>query len=537
MYFKEQLLYDTLNQYENIIIYGTGDYAQEIYPQLERLGLKDKILCFTQTEKYHADMMNGIPVINIHTLACIKTESVVLIAVGKKYVDQIKYILLEYNYLNIVSLIDYQLSYSYTEKEFFALSIFEDYCEFIADWYVKTHMGNSDKQMVLGKLLSRGSSADSGVDRKLIVMICGTLSGRTIKFIEAFKENGFRVVLLKYFKCANPWSIERLECADIQIDNCCCIEEMLYHALQYRPLVYFFEPFWGDCRWAEIMIRCKRNFGKIVLALYDIMNFGYVGQSEEILSTEKYALEHADGILWRWFFKEYLEKKGFQYQGKSLQFIDYCKDSKSVIIPRRKENLLVKLCFVVGHGDEIVEDRTNDIDCMDWARLSEMLASIGNRTDCVFHFYTGSLCERNIGRCEEYKKTYKNFDYFLNTEYDELLKRMKEYDFGCDLFTDKKMPEENTMIGDYYGANIIYGVRNSYADFLEAGLPIITTNTPKLWEYLAKYDIVIKMNLSNLDIEYLKNHKNYYWNQVEMAKKELNMGYQMPRLIQFFNEV
>ena len=45
------------------------------------------------------------------------------------------------------------------------------------------------------------------------------------------------------------------------------------------------------------------------------------------------------------------------------------------------------------------------------------------------------------------------------------------------------------------------------------------------------------MNLANLDIDYLKQHKQYYWDKVKEAKKELNMDYQIPRLIQFFKEL
>ena len=260
MYFRNQLLYDTLNQYQNIIIYGTGDFAHEIYPQLKKMGLKEKISCFAQTEKSDIDSIDGIPVVSIHSHICVKSECVVLIAVSEKYTNEIKQILLNYNYLNIVSLVDYRIDYKRKQASFRNLTTFEEYCECIADWYVKTHTGNPDKQIVLQELLDRGNCADKEVDRKLIVMICGTLSGRDIKFIEALKKSGYRIILLEYFQWMPTWCVNRLQNANIQIEKCHCIEEMLYRALQYHPLVYFFDPSWGDCLWAEIMIKNKHYF-------------------------------------------------------------------------------------------------------------------------------------------------------------------------------------------------------------------------------------------------------------------------------------
>ena len=58
-----------------------------------------------------------------------------------------------------------------------------------------------------------------------------------------------------------------------------------------------------------------------------------------------------------------------------------------------------------------------------------------------------------------------------------------------------------------------------------------------MWEYLSPYKIVIKMDLSNLDIDYLKKNRNYYKQEVRKAQKELDINNQIIRLIHFFKEI
>ena len=68
-------------------------------------------------------------------------------------------------------------------------------------------------------------------------------------------------------------------------------------------------------------------------------------------------------------------------------------------------------------------------------------------------------------------------------------------------------------------------------------MPVITTWSSKMWEYLSPYKIVIKMDLSNLDIDYLKKNRNYYKQEVRKAQKELDINNQIIRLIHFFKEI
>lgn len=538
MHLRNSVLCNELNRYQKIIIYGTGYFAQKIYPQLIKFNLRKKIVCFTQTEECGLVSIDGIPIINIKKINYNKEECVVLVAVSVLYANEIKRTLLEFEYPHIVSLIDYRVHYQWLETDYRDLTSFEEYYEYIEDWHIRTQKCNKDGRAILQRGWDGKKSTRRKTDDNLVVWICGHLSSRTTKIIGALIRKGYRIVFLSYFDGANPWNLDELQQFNIQIYQCLYIAELLYWALQYNPLVYFFEPFWGNCLWAEIMLKYKKHFGKVVLALYDVMNDGYTGKTEEELATEKYALEHADGIVWRWFSKEYLEEKGFRYQGKSIQFLDYCYHKNEENVSYDLNPFAIKICFLSGYGDEYVEDRAYVTRYTDWARIGEILEKIGNRTDCEFHFYAGALQNNaNMERCEQYVKKYNNFKFFLGTEHKELLKRLKEYDYGCELWTGGETPPDDMPMGNYYGSIFNNSVRNAYFDFLSAGVPVITTQASRMREFLGAEEAIIQMTLSDLDIDYLIEHKQYYKEKVEEKRKEWDIDNQIPKLIRFFQEI
>ena len=97
---------------------------------------------------------------------------------------------------------------------------------------------------------------------------------------------------------------------------------------------------------------------------------------------------------------------------------------------------------------------------------------------------------------------------------------------------------DDVLIGNWwYGSDYTNSVRNAYFDFISAGLPVITTQGKRLWDYLSTYDITVKMFLEDLDIDYLKQHKAYYKENVKEARKDLDIDKQISGLIQFIKEV
>lgn len=523
MLFRTAVLCHDLNLYNNIIIYGTGDFSKEIYPYLIEHGLKEKIICFAQTKVDRNELLDEIPVMSLNEIQADKEKCVVLIAVSKVYENEIMQTLSEYEYPHMLLLTDYLFHYKWLEKDYAYLSSFEEYQRYMIDWCIRTNNEKPEKCPTK--------------DEHLIVMVNGHLSARTIKIARALKKKKYDIIMLNCSDGANPWCLDELRKLNIQIYQCRCIAEMLYYAMQFSPLVYFVEPRWGDCLWTEIMFRNKAHLGKMVLSLYDVLNDGFAEALEVDLATEKYALENADGIVWRWFSKEYLEKKGFCFQGKSVQFLDYC-DYEAVNDMRiTSDSSVVKLCALAGYADEYIMDRTYTTQYCDWARVGEILEVVGNRKDCIFHFYAGFLNDDSIVQCRKYEQQYENFKFYLATEHNELLQRLKMYDFGCELYTDKKEVVDNAIIDGYYGSNFINSVCNKFFDFLNVGLPIVTTYPLKLCEYFAQFGFVVKMNLSNLDVSYLKQYREYYKEKVKKAKEELDIDNQIERLVLFFKEV
>lgn len=536
-YLRVNALCQMLDRYKEIIIYGAGNYAKAIYPLLVEHNLKQKILCFTQTEEGETKSIDKLPIISFGLLNTNKNldknNCAVLVAVSQQYSNDIKQTLIQHKYTNVFVMEDYR---KHTESDFDSLSTFEEYCDYMVDWYLEARTDRKEKKAVVQELLERGKNAGEKTDSGLIVVICGHMTARSNKIIGALIRKKYRVIMLRYnFLNYNTCCcMKELESLNIQIIECSCIEEMLYEALQYDPLVYFFEPRWAECSWAKIMIKNKKYFGKIVLALYDVLNGCMLDQPQRRMDSEKYALENADGIVWRWFSKEYLETKGFVFKGKSIQFLDYCSKTVSSVVKSDSEHSVVKICNVSGVADCYVEERLHSLQYLDYARVGEVLEKIGNRNDCVFHFYASHLKEENIKKCKYYEKIYRNFKFFVGTEHDELLTRIKQYDYGCDLYTDGEWPSDDTPVGNVTGSIRKYSTRNILFDYLSAGLPIITTTPLKLLDYLRPYDVVIKMNLSALDIDFLKQNKEYYRKKVEAANEKLDVDVQISRLIKFF---
>lgn len=539
--FISDKLYEELNSFQNIIIYGTGEFARIVYPKLVNYGLKEKISCFTQTRKADIADIDGIPVADFSSLKFDSQQCAVLVAVSERYSHEIKQNLIQHGYLNCYYLTDFQISLlqynQQLENKLASCDTIEDYCMHIANWYVESREKGAKQEVIMRELINKASRQ---IDDNLVVVITGHLSPRLVKIAGALKRKNLEVVLLFCKQAANPWCLNELNMENIFMHECRCIEEMLYFSLQYSPLVYFFEPHWGNCLWAKIMLINKKFFGKIIISLYDVINDGISGMDKSNLDTEKYALEHADGIVWRWFSKQYLESKGFVYQGKSIQFLDYCNHHSEKSESIFKDNSFegkIKLCSISADGNVYVDNRNYSEEYTDWARINEILEIIGNNHKCIFHYYAGKLSEQNLNRCKQFEKKYKNFRFYLAVDHNELLKRLETYDYGCDFYTGGKEPPDEMLVGGYYGSYFNNSVRNAFFDFISAGLPVITTQASKMWHYLQDYDLVIKMDLTNLDLGKLERDRKYYKKQVQKAKNELDIDNQIPKLIQFFKEV
>lgn len=353
-----------------------------------------------------------------------------------------------------------------------------------------------------------------------------------------WSKKKYNVIVLEY-EYFNELVIREIEGYNITFSHCENMIDVMRKAIQYNPLVYYYEPAWGDCIGSEIMLSHKELFGKIVFAPYDILNDGYVQISDKSKLMEKYCLENADGVVWRWFSKEFLEKeKGFIYEGKSIQFLDYCKGFE--LNEEVKTDDILKICFVQGGIYELLDGQLleNDGVYKEWARIDTILNKIGNVDGCIFHMFIAQCNASDREKLKKLESEYFNFKVFYEVKYDKLISIISEYDYGCFFTTSgKDIPEMESFNNINYGSTYINSEANRFYDYLDANIPIIATRPKKQCDYLNKLGVLVKMDISNIDLDYLRENKELYKKNVEKAKPELLIDNQIARLLDFFEDL
>lgn len=541
MYILMKDLCKKINKYPKVLIYGAGYYANVIYQALKKVGLRDKVDSFFVTNLEGTEYIDGITIKEASALASYsEKESIILISVNR--IDEkeiIRTVKESYGFENEIKLLDYIMEDNVLYEKLKTESD-EWFFQHIMEYYVWNYIspfnefGNKWKEIESNIKLREQMNPNQNV----IVFISGDLKPRSEKIIGALVRKNYHIVVLEYGFC-NELVRTEVMLYNIEFFHCRDMIEVFYRALQYKPLVYYFEPVWGDCSVSEIMIRHKNLFGKVAFAAYDVLNDGYVQIPEKDKLTERYCLENADGIVWRWFSKEFLEeKKGFVYKGKSIQFLDYC---KGVDVKRdNKSDDRLKICFVQGGIYQFLDDTvfTNNTIYTEPARIDTILDKIGNNNDCIFHLFIGRCDDNDRKKLRKLEEKYFNFKVFYETSHSELIYKISEYDYGCFFMTNgKDIPEQESIDNVYYGSIHINSITNRFFDYLDAGIPIISTIPKKLCEHLESYGVIIKMNVSDINIEYLKQHKLIYAKNVAHAQTDFKIDNHIQRLIDFFNAI
>jgi len=528
-------LYQAMSTSIEIIIYGAGRYAKEVYMTLKKMGLQNKIKSFVVTDTSHAPSnIDEISVCSVKEMQLSDTRSTtVLIAVSDVYFSEVIHMVQKYKFKQIYTI----KSFTISEKELEQAKDIE-FLEYIRETYIWNQVScmqefiqENEKQK---KWIDQRTKQD--IDRKRIVFIMGDFHPRYVNIIGALIRKGYHIKILEYGNVNQDYIKNTLFSAyKIEYNKCSNLEELLFYALKEKPLVYYFQPVWGDCSWPQKMICHKSVFGKIVISLYDVMNDGYVYANEFQNYTERYVLENADGIVWRWFSKEFLEeKKGFVYNGKSIQFLDYCsicEISKNV----NNDNIL-KLCMVVGDITYLLRENfdENNTYC-DLAKLEHILEKIGNQENCIFHVFVGQCSEKDMKECKALEKKYFNVKFFGTMQHDDMIQKVSEYDFGCLIYNNCALPPDRGIISYLnYGSGYYNSVTNKLFDYISAGIPFIATAPYKLCQFFEQYEVVVKMNISNLDINYLIKNKDVYKEKAQKARVDLQIDNQIQKLIDFF---
>lgn len=545
MLFFEYLLVEELRKYQHIIVYGTGYFAEKIYPALCESGLDQNILAFAVSRSLSKKPFDKFQVMYIDEIGEELCDTVVLLAAGEEFQEDMYSNARDAGYKNIVLLTDYFRTDQNMMRYFQDLD-YAQFCNLLIKSYLYKHKEENDGIEIIKQRLCQ-LEIQNTFDEKQIVFISGHFTPRSSKIIRALNRKGFQVVVLLYGSyCGENFADEILE-DGISLKKYTDEESMTFCAMQYKPLAYYLEPKWGNCIWTSFLISFRSHFRPIILGLYDVLNDGYVLEDSALLEKERFALEHADGLVWRWFSKEYLEKtKKFVFQGKSVQFHDYCEGS--VLCDRKpkagiceKNCEVLKLCSVQGSFWDFSQEGDLEPGQRGFASLQDILDVLGNSKKCILHVYVGRFDQKGYEAGKEIESRFSNVCFFWNVGHKELVERLLEYDFGCEFYNEGFAPlpdsEIRYGINRYYESVNINSVSNRFYDYLDANLPIVSMMPDRQMEFLGKYGVVVRMSLQKFDIEFLMQNKEKLKRNVEKAKTMLTADYHISELIGFFEEV
>ena len=539
MNFFDYFLIDDLQQYKGFIIYGAGYWAKQVYPILCKGGLKEHIISVAVSKLEQDEQFEKHAVMQIDKIECDKDATAVLVSVDSRWQKEMLHNAQELGYRHILLLTDYARN----SNNLFRLYSKLDYVEFRKKIECKHafYIGEDKEPPIESKCYTE----------KHIIFISGGFKPRDAKIINALKRKGFEVTVIFY----REYYLDELFAEEIMKNGihpikCKDEEDMTYCMMQYQPMLYYFEPKWGDCRWVSILLKHKAHFRPIVLALYDVINDGYaVIQNglffrwKALLESEKQALENADGIVWRWYSKEYLEqRKGFEYKGKSIQFPDYCGTYiAETEQPENKDGEILKLCSLRTSFTDFGEKGGVPDGYERFSTLEEILDLIGNRNDCILHMYMSRFDQRDYEDSLKLEEKYSNIKFFWSVDHREMIERLKEYDYGCRFYNEgDPVPMEQVVkyCGMFcFGSDNENAVTNALVDYVDAALPIIVKFPHKQVDFLEQYGVIVKMPTNEFDFDFLKENRSKYKKNAWEARKFLAIDDHIQELIDFFEEV
>lgn len=526
----------------NIIIYGAGHYAIEIYKKICAIGWKDRIKNFVVTFMgTQPGYIDNIPVIEFDGMILDDDNYVILVAVSDAYINEIKDILSAFPLKRIFYLWDYKVTES-EKRKFFLNGSFDALCQSALEEYI----WNNPYQLENKDILLEELEAEiykyriSKAAYKNIIYVLEEETARDIKIIKALLEKGYEISVLQYGRRAKYVAEKELLNLNIIHEQFDCVWEFMVKSLKYRPMLYFFDAE-TTFEYAAVSICHKDIWGRVVVAPYETFMGSFINFSEELFEDEKFCLENADAVVWRYFSKEYLENKmGYHFKGESIHLLDNCGGYE--LSPQLNARLdgRLKLCCVVAQIGCFLQADSSPYTRQ--AKFADILDKID--VSCELDIFAWSASEDEERQLQSLEKKYKNFKYFLKVEHKDLINRISTYDYGLCIWTSEEIPVYPVGAETITGGSMTctegtyrYSVANRYFDYIDAELPIITTLPEKLCEYLQQYDVVVGMNSSNLDVDYLKKNKGYYKEKAKAAKKELLMSKHISKLTDMFEKI
>lgn len=541
MFFLLERLCRDIGNEKNIIIYGAGSFAIELYHKLCGIGWENRIECFAVSSvEAQPKYIDAIPVIKFEEKILDNNKICLLVAVGDKYIQEIRRALKGLSSERIFYLWEYRVTDD-EKRETLLNCAFDELCQHALEEYIWNEPCRLINKVELFENLKTEicERKNQQSTDKSIVYILEQETARDVKIIKALLKKGFQITVLRCCEKERYGAEKELKDLGVVIKEFICLWDFMVVSLQYKPMLYFFD-IESNFEYALVSIRHRDIWGKTVIAPYETFESSFIGLSLEVVEFEKFCLENADAVVWRFFSKEYLQNNlGYQYKGDSIQLLDNCGGYETAPPMLETSSGKLRLCCVVSQINSFLQQ---DIEIYpQQARFVDLLEKLDETCELhVFAWYANTDAQRQLKELEE---RYANFKFFLRIEHKDLIKRLSTYDYGLCVYTNENIPvypagaemiEGGVMCTE---GNYRYSVANRYFDYLDAEIAVITTLPEKLCEYLRRFDVIIGMNISNFDLGYLKANRGYYKKQAKAAKKELLMSRQISNLTDLFERI
>lgn len=370
-------------------------------------------------------------------------------------------------------------------------------------------------------------------NEKQLVFVVEHSQPRVVKIIKAICESsGFNIVVI--LNCEVERVRSEFMSLNVNLIQCRGIVDSVIAMTKYSPIAYYIFTEWFECVLACIATSNSDLLGKIIVDRYDVLNDGYIGKGyKRAKKIERFALENADGIVWRYFAEENLKNKGFAFKGKTIQFIDWCNPIKELSHPITDDYTKIKICYVCAH-DELLFDRTREVigGRLKIPSIMEIMERIDS-DNVIFDVYVWKIDEIYEEQLKVAVSTFSNLHIFTGIEHEKLIDLLKEYDYGCRLYTADICESADCLREDYDDLTLTDSFSNAYMDYIEAGLPVISTIGQKHCNLLDSYGALVRWNLEDWDEEWLLENRSRLKSNVRNNNKKMTMNAHIGELIDF----
>lgn len=366
---------------------------------------------------------------------------------------------------------------------------------------------------------------------KRIDFIVESATGRVQKIAEALSARGYFV--RAYYL---PWTgnvsqaLEGIRKACYENVECHDEAELFKRLMLTDAFVVHHFMLQGDVFLSvRILSLIKDSIPRYVVEHYDVFNGLYTEVNDQIKANERFAFEHADGVIFREFSGDYLEKNlDFNFKGKRIVFLDYNSNSyakKNIDLPVDKE---LSLVYSGGVATERQYPNASFACMLDFAELCE-------HHKCHFHLYAREVDEEKYVDYIELDRRSEFFHFHRPVSFSELYKEISQYDYAVVPVRDNVF--ESEVDGYYTRQKILYAGTNKFFDFVAAGLPIIAVAPKLLVDCFSEQGVVVKSTIGKIDFEGLKARRDEMRCKVLEKQQCFSMDAHIDELIEFYQSL